>query len=266
MSFENILFFLILVMSTVWFTRFFLPASVKNNKWLKEILSFLPILILVFSFRSFAFEPFRIPSGSMKPVFLEGDFIWIDKFSHGIRLPVTGTRLNKTQPKRGDIVVFKGEVKGKPALIIKRIIGLPGDNVEYKNKRIIINGQMLEKTFVKSESDSGEDQIAHINQPHLNPIKNKQFQAIRYHETLDNHEYDIYNYPYVPETTAYPYENVIVPKNMYFVMGNNRDNSNDSRYWGFLSDDNIVGKARAIWFSINPETYQPRWNRIGIVS
>lgn len=230
----------------------FAPAPFRAFKLFKELASFFPILVLAFVIRSFAYEPFRIPSGSMKPVFLEGDFVVIDKYSHGLRWPVTSKRISSAAPKRGDIVVFRGEVKNEEAYVIKRIVGLPGDKVTYKNKQLIINEQALPKTYVGSEYD-------------FDLATGNEYRAHRYHEQLDDIEYDIYNYPFISKQ-SYPFDDVVVPDGHYFVMGNNRDNSNDARYWGFLSDDKVVGKARMIWFSLDPTSYKPRFSRIGRVS
>lgn len=246
---ELILFVLLIITGAAALIRYLMPNTLGKYKILKESVGLFTMLLLVFSFRSFAFEPFRIPSGSMKPVLFEGDIILIDKFSHGLRWPIIGKRITVSKPNRGDIVVFRGEVNGKPAHVIKRIIGLPGDHIQYKNKQLKINGKTLEKNLIRPEYD---DDISGARNP-----------VLRFQEIIDNKQYDIYNYPLV-SPNKYPYDDIVVPANQYFVMGNNRDNSHDSRYWGFLSDDKVVGHARCIWLSVNPNAfYQIRWERIG---
>lgn len=227
-------------------------GPIKESKIITELASFFPILVLAFVIRSFAYEPFRIPSGSMKPVFLEGDFVVIDKYSHGVRWPITSKRISNAEPKRGDIVVFRGEVKNEEAYVIKRIVGLPGDKILYKDKKLTVNGETLPKTYVGAEYD-------------FDIATGNEYRAHRYHEKIGDVEYDIYNYPFVNKP-SYPYDDVTVPEGHYFVMGNNRDNSNDARYWGFLSDEKIVGKARMIWFSLDPTSYKPRFSRVGKIS
>lgn len=251
MGFEVILMTGVILTGLTAIIRFSMPARLKEITVIKEVANFFPVLLLVFAGRSFAFEPFRIPSGSMKPVFFEGDFIIIDKFSHGLRWPVTGRRITNAKPSRGDIVVFRGKINGEDSYIIKRIIGVPGDNIEYKKKRLYVNGESIEKTFVNYELDK-------------DIVSGNQYPVLRYHEKLDNIEYDIYNYPFV-ERTAYPFESVEVPEGKYFVMGNNRDNSADSRYFGLLDDNKVVGRARLIFFSYTPKSYKLRWDRVGPV-
>lgn len=253
MGFELILLILTIVTGVVTLLCRALP-HLKQNKVIKEIAGFFPILLIVFMVRGFIFEPFRIPSSSMKPLLLEGDFILVDKFSHGYRIPLTSKRITNTKPKRGDIVVFRGEVQGKKSYVIKRIIGIPGDKIKYLNKQLYLNDKLQNKQII-NPFDVDHD------------ISGRDLAAVRYRETLDvnnsTKSYDIFNYDFVPNK-PYPYQDITVPKGKYFVMGNNRDNSNDSRYWGFLDDDDIVGKARLIWFSLAPN-WKPRFDRIGVI-
>ncbi len=211
---------------------------------------FFPIILVVFLLRSFAFEPYKIPSGSMMPTLLVGDFILVNKFTYGIRLPVINKKVvENNQPQRGDVMVFRYPVN--PSLdYIKRVIGVPGDTVSYINKRLTINGKPMPVT---SDGDF--------------EYKEKAYVVPRFVEKLGSVEHSILNYK---ESPAYARPDQIVPHaysdnctynesgftctvppGHYFMMGDNRDDSTDSRYWGFVPDENIVGKAFLIWFNFS---------------
>lgn len=207
--------------------------------------SFFPILLLVFSVRSFAYEPFRIPSGSLKPTLLVGDFILVNKFNYGIRLPVIHTKVfSINEPKRGDIVVFR-EPPTETRDLIKRVIGIPGDHILYKNKILYINGKQILQKFEKYDTDEennvGPWEVVQ-KQENLFGITHRIFQV----PGKENDDFD-----------------VVVPKGKYFMMGDNRDVSADSRSWGFLPQENIIGKATRIWMSYDKSTHPIRWDRIG---
>jgi signal peptidase I len=216
--------------------------------------AFFPILLIVFLLRSFLFEPFRIPSGSLEPTLLMGDFILANKFDYGLRLPVFRHKfLNINTPKRGDIVVFRWP-PNPHYYFIKRVIGLPGDHIDYVNKELIINGQVVLQTsepVVPKEKavprESGE-----------------MMQVIEKQEDLLGVRHNIYQ---EPSKIGYNFQNINVPEGMYMVMGDNRDDSADSRYWGFVPEENIVGKAVLIWMSWDSFAKagldKIRWNRIG---
>jgi signal peptidase I len=196
--------------------------------------------------RSFLFEPFKIPSGSMIPTLLVGDLILVNKFTYGFRLPVLNTKLTEgNAPQRGDVMVFR--YPPKPSLdYIKRVVGVPGDEIAYLNKQVTINGVPAPKQPIADYFD--EDAMAYF----------KQFE-----ESLGNRKHRILNDDnrpaFVPGAENFPYrencrysvEGVVckVPPGHYFMMGDNRDNSLDSRYWGFVPDKNIVGKAFFIWMN-----------------
>jgi signal peptidase I len=207
--------------------------------------AFFPVILLVFVIRSFLVEPFRIPSGSMMPNLLDGDFILVNKFSYGVRLPVANVKIwDIDNPKRGDVVVFR--FPPSPSTnFIKRIVGVPGDRVVYRNKRLYINDKLMEQTdrrkYVSPRSAEASD--AHD----------------RVTENLDGKLHDIL----VLTQNDSGYFERIVPPGEYFVMGDNRDHSHDSRYWGFVPDRNMVGRAFLIWFSVNPEKKDITWDRIG---
>lgn len=250
-NFELILFYAVIVSGAIAFldTLFFAKKRKKGNKKLPLIIdyarSFFPILLLVFSVRSFAYEPFRIPSGSLKPTLLIGDFILVNKFDYGIRLPVIHTKiLSIGEPKRGDIVVFR-----KPPTesrdLIKRVIGLPGDHISYKDKILYINGNQISQQFEKYDTDE-DDKIG-------------PWEVVQKQENLLGVKHRIYQ---IPSKESDDFD-VVVPAGKYFMMGDNRDDSADSRSWGFLPEENIIGKASRIWMSYDTPKHPIRWDRVG---
>ncbi|UXU88874.1 signal peptidase I [Burkholderia sp. S-53] len=222
--------------------------KLRQPWWLEYTASFFPVILAVFVVRSFVIEPFKIPSGSMVPTLLVGDFILVNKFEYGLRLPVTNTKITQGSPlSRGDVVVFRYP-KDESVDYIKRVIGLPGDTVAYQDKQLTINGQPVPEAPLPDFFDDERQNYA------------KQFE-----ETIGNRKNAILNNPAVPPFVMgaydYPYRDnctynsrgVIckVPPGHYFMMGDNRDNSADSRYWGFVPDQNIVGRAFFIWMNFS---------------
>jgi signal peptidase I len=216
--------------------------------WLDWTAGLFPVILAVFLLRSFLFEPFKIPSGSMIPTLLVGDLILVNKFHYGLRLPVLNTKLTEgTPPQRGDVMVFR--YPPKPSLdYIKRVVGVPGDEVAYLNKRLTINGQAMPTAAVPEFFD--DDVMRYF----------KQYEEIfgeRRHRVLNDDDRPAF----VPGTDEYPFkdqcrytvEGVVckVPPGHYFMMGDNRDNSLDSRYWGFVPDKNIVGRAFFVWMNFS---------------
>jgi len=202
--------------------------------------SFFPVLLFVLVIRSFVFEPFRIPSGSMMPTLLQGDFIFVKKFSYGLRLPVLETKIMETgQPERGDVVVFR--LPEEPTVnYIKRVVGLPGDTVEYVNHRLTVNGEPVALA------------------PDANPPPDDP--APRFIETLSDREHAIF--------IAHPGNTVRdgvyeVPEGHYFMLGDNRDNSRDSRFLGMIPETHLVGEAVRIWMHMDGLEI-PDWGRIGM--
>jgi signal peptidase I len=214
--------------------------------WLDWTAGLFPVIIAVFFLRSFLFEPFKIPSGSMVPTLQVGDLILVNKFTYGLRLPVLNTKIAQgNTPQRGDVMVFR--YPPKPSLdYIKRVVGVPGDEVAYLNKRLTINGQSLTTTPVPEFFD--EEHMRYF----------KQFEedmGTKKHRLLNDDDRPAF----VPgaenfagrENCSYTVEGVTckVPEGHYFMMGDNRDNSLDSRYWGFVPEKNIVGKAFFVWMN-----------------
>lgn len=251
MNFALILFILLVISGVLWAAdRFHFrkrrASDAKEPLWVEYGASFFPVILAVFLLRSFLVEPFKIPSGSMIPTLLVGDFIAVNKYAYGIRLPVVNKKIiDIGQPTRGDVVVFR--YPPDPSLdYIKRVVGLPGDKVAYLNKRLTINGQPVE---VRRAGDYFDAE--------------RLFYTPLYEERLGNREHMILiedDAPaFVPHVMQFPHRDKClyntegfvceVPPGHYFVMGDNRDNSQDSRVWGFVPDENLVGKAFFIWFN-----------------
>ncbi len=214
--------------------------------WLDWTAGLFPVIVAVFLLRSFLFEPFKIPSGSMVPTLRIGDLILVNKFVYGLRLPVINLKITEgTAPQRGDVMVFR--YPPRPSLdYIKRVVGVPGDEVAYINKRLTINGEVMPTTASPEFFD--DETMRYFKQ---------------YQETLGAHTHNLLNDEsrpaFVPgaddfafkANCRYSIEGVVckVPPGHYFMMGDNRDNSLDSRYWGFVPDKNIVGKAFFVWMN-----------------
>ncbi len=224
--------------------------------WLDWTAGLFPVIVAVFILRSFLFEPFKIPSGSMIPTLLVGDLILVNKFHYGVRLPVLNIKVTEGHPvERGDVMVFR--YPPKPSLdYIKRVIGVPGDEIAYLNKQLTVNGQPVSKTALPDFFE--EDSMRYIKQYQEQlPVGSspKDSQGLRTHNILN----DADRPAFVPgasefafkENCNYTVEGVTckVPPGYYFMMGDNRDNSLDSRYWGFVPDANIVGKAFLVWMN-----------------
>lgn len=220
--------------------------KLRQPWWLEYTASFFPVILAVFVVRSFVVEPFKIPSGSMVPTLLVGDFILVNKFDYGLRMPVTNTRLTQGRPlERGDVVVFRYP-KDESVDYIKRVIGLPGDTVAYQDKQLTINGKPVAETALPDYFDEERQNYAKQFEESLDGRKN----AILNNPAVPPFVMGAYDYPYRDNCT-YNSRGVIckVPPGHYLMMGDNRDNSADSRYWGFVPDQNIVGRAFFIWMN-----------------
>ncbi|MDR5804398.1 signal peptidase I [Caballeronia sp. LZ001] len=222
--------------------------KLRQPWWLEYTASFFPVILAVFVVRSFVVEPFKIPSGSMVPTLLVGDFILVNKYEYGLRLPISNTKLTSGKPlSRGDVVVFRYP-KDESVDYIKRVIGLPGDTIAYEDKKLTINGKPVPETPLPDYFD--EERVGYAKQ---------------FVEDLDGRKNAILNNPQVPPFVMgaddYPFRDNCnynaqgvtckVPPGHYFMMGDNRDNSADSRYWGFVPDANIVGRAFFIWMNFS---------------
>ena len=253
MNFALILFLLLVATGVLWvydhfFARKQRAADAPAPWWVEYGASFFPVILIVFGLRSFVVEPFKIPSGSMIPTLLVGDFILVNKWTYGIRLPVINKKIiDVNQPRRGEVMVFR--YPADPSLdYIKRIVGLPGDKVEYIDKRLTINGEAV------PISESGS--YLHPDRLYYSPRYTEKL-GVAEHSVLIEREAPAF----VPQVMNFPgrenctYTNrgvrCTVPEGHYFVMGDNRDASSDSRVWGFVPDENIVGRAFFIWFNFN---------------
>jgi signal peptidase I len=227
-------------------------ASPIEPPWVEISRSFFPVILAVFLVRSFFFEPFKIPSGSMIPTLRIGDFILVNKYTYGLRMPITNhSFIELNHPQRGEVMVF--HYPPDPSTnYIKRVVGLPGDVVSYQDKHLTINGQSL--------STVADGNFAELEES-LNTAQFDQFQ-----EQLGTHKHAIIIAPQQPpifpsQVQSYPGRDLCditpdgftctVPAGHYFMMGDNRDRSSDSRYWGFVPEDNIVGKAVLVWMNLN---------------
>jgi signal peptidase I len=258
MNFALIMLIALAVTGSIWLFDIYVGKSRRHGGAKEPVLveyakSFFPVILVVFLLRSFLVEPFKIPSGSMLPTLLIGDFILVNKFTYGIRLPVVNAKiLDLNQPKRGEVMVFRypGDTSQD---YIKRVVGLPGDRIVYRDKQLFIN----DKPVVLE--DRGE-QFNYVKSG-LNYITAK-----RAYEQLDEHKHAVLIFPEFPpvrtgDVRSFPSRancdyndngfSCTVPEGRYFLMGDNRDDSNDSRYWGFVPDRNIVGKAFLIWWNFS---------------
>ncbi len=263
-DFALILVCLTLLTGVIWLIDHLLFAKNRANRLgegAKEPLlveysrSFFPVIFIVLIIRSFIAEPFRIPSGSMMPTLLTGDFILVNKFAYGIRLPVLNKEIIAIgKPKRGDVVVFKfpgrsdtDELKG--ADYIKRIIGVPGDTISYIDKIAHVNGVPVEQVFAGAYEGVGQGA--------------GMTGAQRLIEKLPGREHEILIDPRAyrePEQTEWT-----VGEGQYLVFGDNRDNSDDGRYWGMVPESNLVGRAFFIWMNWDSQNGGVDFGRIGTV-
>ncbi|HEX7971828.1 MAG TPA: signal peptidase I [Thiobacillus sp.] len=259
MNFALILLVALAITGGIWLLDVLLLRRSRDRGAKEPLLveyakSFFPVILVVFTLRSFLVEPFKIPSGSMMPTLLVGDFILVNKYTYGIRLPVINKKIVQlNNPQRGDVMVFR--YPGDPSLdYIKRVIGVPGDVVEYRDKKLTVNGHPMpaRTTGTYSYVASGLNYVT----------------ATVFNERLDGVGHTMMTEPdkptvYPPQVMDFPFrkncsynaegEGFVckVPKGQYFMMGDNRDASNDSRYWGFVPDENIVGKAFFIWMNFD---------------
>ena len=209
--------------------------------------SFFPIILAVLVLRSFLVEPFRIPSGSMMPTLLVGDFILVNKFSYGLRLPVLNTKIIEVgEPQRGDVAVFR--YPEDPSIdYIKRVVGVPGDHIRYADKKLYINGEFASQESVgKYIADGASASMTG---------------AMEYRETVGDVAHNI-----LTRSNGFNRDfEFTVSDGQYFVLGDNRDNSRDSRYWGTVPEGHLVGKAFFVWMNWDPVANGVSWNRIGTI-
>lgn len=214
----------------------------KPNLIIEYSRSFFPVFFIVLLLRSFLIEPFRIPSGSLEPTLLVGDFVAVNKFAYGLKLPVVENKIVPIKnPRTGEIAVFRWPPE--PSYdYIKRVIGVPGDKISYHNKKLTINGKEAKQTFVEYTIDESSGNA-----------------VAKYKEDLNGIVHDIF---IRSDVAAFDFD-VVVPEGSYFMMGDNRDDSADSRFWGFVPDSYLRGKAFLVWMSWNGKADNVRWSKIG---
>jgi signal peptidase I len=247
-DFLNILAILTVFTGTVTLVDFFLQKKQKSHFVIIEYCrSFFPIFLIVLIIRSFLFQLYRVPTGSLEPTVMPGDLIFVSQYNYGLKLPLFDKVIfPMSHPSRGEIALFRWPVNPK-VTFVKRVVGLPGDHISYINKIFYINGHKA------SQHDSGnfsEDQGA------------GQYRSVtRYHENLLGTKHDILiNH----DTVSPDFKNLVVPAGYYFMIGDNRDNSDDSRDWGFVPVNNFIGQARFVWFNIQLSPFSVQWHRIGL--
>ncbi|CDG20642.1 Signal peptidase I [Xenorhabdus poinarii G6] len=270
-----------------------LAKKLNKPSWFETLASVFPVLAIVLVLRSFVYEPFQIPSGSMMPTLLIGDFILVEKFAYGLKDPITQTTLIKTgEPKRGDIAVFKYP-KNPSIDFVKRIIGLPGDKIVYdSNKKelqvypgcgwnaeckgdlpVTYQNAFPSEWTMEEELTSTGIRISGTYQIPVDvPLKSNAFRQDERIENLGGVSHHILSIPFISRMPSFlqtplPIGTWVVPEGHYFAMGDNRDNSDDSRSWGFVPEKNLVGRATAIWMSFEKQEGQwptgVRLSRIG---
>jgi signal peptidase I len=251
------------------------PKLVPEPHTVDYARSFFPMALAVLLLRAFVFEPYRIPSDSMMPTLLDGDFIVVDKFAYGLKLPVTDTKIFSTgEPKRGDVVVFHPPMQPSEVWI-KRVVGLPGDHVIVRNDRITVNGTPVPFTITKAYNDG-----CYVNmQLATEQLSTHTHQALLCPEPIQvspdplpgckRRDSQGYICSKVSDPDASPLLeprlfDMVVPPGEYLMMGDNRDNSDDGRFWGFVTEHELLGKATYIWFNWDlGRTGGPIWSRIG---
>lgn len=249
------------VSGVIWLLDAMLFAPRRRQSGKKEPMlveyarSFFPVIFAVLILRSFIVEPFRIPSNSMMPTLLTGDFILVNKYAYGLRLPVLNRKvISIGDPQRGDVMVFKYPLDPKIDYI-KRVIGLPGDEISYRDKTILVNGKAMAQLPIGSYTGVGSGSEMSGAREAL--------------ESLDGVEHQILTRPGAPNL---PFNcqvladgPITVPPGSFFVMGDNRDNSSDGRCWGFVPEDNLVGKAFGIWMHWDGQRdgFPIAWSRLG---
>lgn len=253
LDFLNILAFVTVFAGVITIVNYLLKkltrvaTDTSTNLILDYSRSLFPVLLVVLIIRTFVFQPYRVPTGSLEPTVMPGDMIFATQYNYGLKLPFWDSTILKTgQPKRGDIVLFHWPVNPTQLTLVKRVIGLPGDHVSYINKVLYINGEEAK------QHDKGSFQ---------EDLGNNQTQVVeRYQENLDGIKHDILRNADKPGIN---FRDLVVPQGMYFVMGDNRDNSDDSRSWGFVPSQDIFGKARFVFFNMRLSPLQIKWDRIG---
>jgi signal peptidase I len=242
---------LISLVDICWFAKQRTKKNIDKRPFLiEQARSFFPVFLAVLIIRSFIIQFYHVPSGSLEPTILPGDYVAVNQFAYGLRLPVINTKIIPiNNPKIGDIALFNSPAE-KGLILIKRVVGVPGDHIQYKNKVLYINGKEATQTFISNAED-------------IEPINNIPVKKIQ--EDLNGVKHDIYINPVSTDPIDNADFDVTVPAGSYFMMGDNRDMSADSRYFGMVSDKYIIGKGFLVVLSWNSEKNNFRFDRFGTV-
>lgn len=223
----------------------FAEGERKYSLFVEYARSFFPVFVIVLIIRCFLFQPYRVPTGSLEPTVMPGDLIFVTQYNYGLKIPLWDkTIIPTSKPKQGQIALFRWPVN--PGLtFVKRVIGVPGDHISYIDKVFYINGVKQTQTFVRNFTE--------ITENGTQPVK-------EYLEDLGGLKHYIIRNPDMPSTN---FKDLVVPKGMYFMVGDNRDDSDDSRYWGFVPEQFFIGRAMFVWFHITFSPFHISWDRIG---
>ncbi len=253
-NFALFLFILLVLTGLVWLIDIVWLRKRRTEQrpqpwWVEYSISFFPVILVVFLLRSFLVEPFKIPSGSMIPTLLVGDFILVNKYDYGIRLPIINKKIiDVGEPQRGDVMVFR--YPEDPSLdYIKRVVGLPGDVVEYRDKRLTINGKLVPERQI---DDYLSKERMQFTKRYVETLGSVQHQILIDDDAMSGPPIRQPSFPFAGNC-HYNSDSITckVPPGHYFMMGDNRDSSSDSRVWGFVPEQNIVGKAFFIWLNLS---------------
>lgn len=221
-------------------------AKIKHPFIVDYARSFFPILLIVLIIRTFLFQPYRVPTGSLEPTIMPTGLILVSQYDYGLRIPLWNKVIVKIHdPKPGDIALFRWPVNPS-VTFVKRVMGVPGDHVSYINKVFYINGKAVTQKFVKDTLEIGGN--------------NQTWPVKEYEENLNGIHYDIF---IRADRPGQDFKELIVPAGQYLMIGDNRDDSDDSRSWGFVSSENLIGRALVIWMSWDPQHHRIRWDQIG---
>lgn len=238
---------MVVLLDRLVFAKRRIARGVEEPGWLIDLSrSVFPVLLIVLFIRSFLIQPYRVPTGSLEPTVLPGDFIFVNQFAYGVRLPLVRRKIMEYgEPHRGDIVLFYWP-PDPSEIYVKRVVGLPGDHIAYHNKTLFVNGKKAEQELI-GKAYAQETETVDV------PVIQKK-------ENLLGKVHDIF---VSPDTSGVQDFEKDVPAGHYFMMGDNRDASYDSRYWGLVEERYLIGKALVIWMSWDSKHFGVRWHRLG---
>lgn len=250
MIYEKLLLSCLLLFILIFFLNYFFIKSIKIKKIINYIKGIFLIVLVLFFIRCFVVEPFRIPSRSMVPTLFDGDFLLSNKFIYGLRIPVLNkVFINISFPKVGDVIIFK---HFSEKYYVKRVLGVCGDHIKYNNENLYVNNNLILRSFFYKDVDINSDNVT------IFPVESCKEESLS-----SDFVYNIYLRPWVKNT--YIVDDFIVPNKSYFVIGDNRATSFDSRFWGVVNFDDVVGKVLLVWFSWDLYYKNIRWNRIFMI-